>query len=89
MIRQFARFAAIAGLIAATGAANSFASTIIHAGRLIDGRSEEVRAKVSIVIDDGKIVETGTHRELLDKQGLFYELVQSQEALSSIVAVEG
>ena len=33
------------------------ASTIIHAGRLIDGRSEEVRSRVSIVIDDGKITK--------------------------------
>ena len=57
MIRQFARSAAVAGLIAATGVGNSFASTIIHAGRLIDGRSEEVRAKVSIVVDDGKITK--------------------------------
>lgn len=31
------------------------ASTIIHAGRLIDGQSEEARDKVSIVIEDGVI----------------------------------
>ena len=37
------------------------AATIIHAGRLIDGRHGEPRAQVSIVIDDGKIkkVEAG------------------------------
>jgi len=31
------------------------ADTIIHAGRLIDGRSDAVREKVSIVVADGKI----------------------------------
>ena len=33
------------------------ASTIVHAGRLIDGRSDEARTRVSIVIEDGKIVK--------------------------------
>src|SRR5262245_4171236 len=31
------------------------AATIIHAGRLIDGRAAEVRTEVSLVIEDGKI----------------------------------
>jgi imidazolonepropionase-like amidohydrolase len=31
------------------------AGTIIHAGRLIDGRSEEVRTEMSIVIEDGRV----------------------------------
>ncbi len=37
------------------------AATIIHAGRLIDGKSAEPRSQVSIVIEDGKIkkVEAG------------------------------
>lgn len=37
------------------------AATIIHAGRLIDGRNAEPRAQVSIVVEDGKIkkVEAG------------------------------
>lgn len=30
-------------------------ATIIHAGRLIDGRSDEPRSQVSVVIDDGRI----------------------------------
>ena len=33
----------------------SRAATIIHAGRLIDGRSNEAAAQMSIVIDEGKI----------------------------------
>jgi imidazolonepropionase-like amidohydrolase len=36
-------------------AGSAQASTIIHTGRLIDGRSDEVRVKVSIVVEDGKI----------------------------------
>lgn len=37
------------------------AATIIHAGRLIDGRSPEARSQVSIVIEQGKIkkIESG------------------------------
>lgn len=33
------------------------ATTIIHAGRLIDGRHDEVQTEMSIVIDDGTITE--------------------------------
>ena len=36
-------------------AANIPAATIIHAGRLIDGRNDEPQAEMSIVIEDGKI----------------------------------
>jgi len=35
----------------------SRAATIIHAGRLIDGRSAEPRTEVSLVIDDGKFAK--------------------------------
>jgi ATP-binding cassette, subfamily B, bacterial len=31
-----------------------------------------------IVLDKGKIVETGTHRELTDKRGAYYTLVKNQ-----------
>ncbi len=37
--------------ISATG----YAATIIHAGRMIDGHSDEMRSEVTIVIDDGRI----------------------------------
>lgn len=33
------------------------AATIIHAGRLIDGRSDEARTEMSLVIEDGKITK--------------------------------
>lgn len=41
-----------------------------------------------IVIKDGEVAEIGTHEELLAKEGIFYDLVQAQERLSKIVAVE-
>lgn len=31
-----------------------------------------------IVLDNGKIVEIGTHKELIDKRGFYYELVNAQ-----------
>ena len=31
-----------------------------------------------MVVQDGKIAESGTHRELLDKRGIYYELTQAQ-----------
>ena len=36
---------------------SSPASTIIHAGRLIDGRGGELQTKVSLIIDDGRITQ--------------------------------
>src|SRR5205814_4512903 len=35
-------------------------------------------ADLIVVMDRGKIVETGTHEELLEKRGFYYELYQSQ-----------
>ncbi|NQU40869.1 MAG: ABC transporter ATP-binding protein [Lentisphaerae bacterium] len=42
-----------------------------------------------VVIDDGEVSEMGTHKELMEKEGAFYELVKSQEKLSTIVAIDG
>ena len=35
-----------------------------------------------VVIDKGKIVEVGTHAELMEKQGIFYSLVETQAQTS-------
>ena len=31
-----------------------------------------------IVIDDGRVTESGTHKELMEKKGTFYKLSQLQ-----------
>src|SRR4051812_17893510 len=61
MIRPYFRSAALAVAIALLPGAASAADYVIHAGRLIDGTSETVRQKVSILVHDERIqaVEPG------------------------------
>jgi ATP-binding cassette subfamily B protein len=40
-----------------------------------------------VVLEKGQIVEIGTHAELMEKQGEFYKLVQTQQEASSAIAV--
>jgi len=40
-----------------------------------------------LVIDEGKLVELGTHEELMEKKGVFYNQVTMQRELSKIIAV--
>ena len=40
-----------------------------------------VDADLILVINDGQIVETGTHEALLEKQGFYYRLYTSQYAV--------
>ena len=51
MFRAFV-VSAVIWSVAATAA---HSATIIHAGRLIDGRGDEARSEVSVVIDEGRI----------------------------------
>src|SRR5208337_1132332 len=55
--------------------------------RLMEGRTSFViahrlstirDAKLILVMNQGRIIETGTHRELLDKGGFYAELYNSQ-----------
>ena len=40
-----------------------------------------------IVIEDGKVSESGTHRELLDKEGIYHKLYTLQlEALATLIS---
>ena len=39
-----------------------------------------------VVLDQGRIVEQGTHTELMAKRGVFYDLVQLQQAMDAIIA---
>ncbi len=41
-----------------------------------------------VVLEGGRIVEVGSHDELTQSKGAFYELVQMQEAVSQIIAVK-
>ena len=36
------------------------------------------KADTILVLDQGKIIETGNHRELLERKGFYYQLYQSQ-----------
>lgn len=65
-------------------------------GRLIQGRTTFAiahrlstlrNASRLIVLDKGEIAEIGTHAELMEKQGVFYNLVQSQSAINEIIGV--
>jgi ATP-binding cassette subfamily B protein len=51
-------------------------STLRHADKLI-------------VIEHGKIAETGTHDELMQMRGAFYRLVQAQQAMNEVLVVGG
>jgi ATP-binding cassette subfamily B protein len=42
-----------------------------------------------LVLKDGKLAESGTHAELLEKKGEFHRLVEMQQKLSAIIAVTG
>ena len=42
-----------------------------------------------IVLDDGKVAEVGTHEALMDQKGIFYNLVNTQQQTSAIIAVGG
>ncbi len=54
-------------------------TSIIIAHRL----STVVHADLIVVMDKGKLVESGTHNELLEKKGMYYNLIQLQQLLSN------
>ncbi len=65
-------------------------------GHLIQGRTTFAiahrlstlrNASRLVVLDKGEIAEIGTHAELMEKKGVFYELVQTQSAINEIVGV--
>ena len=41
-----------------------------------------------VILEGGRIVEIGTHRELIEKKGMFCELVQLQQQTSEIIALK-
>ena len=40
-----------------------------------------------VVLEDGRIVEVGTHRELMEKKSVFYNLVELQQEVAEIIGV--
>ena len=42
-----------------------------------------------VVLDDGQVAEVGTHEDLMDRKGIFYNLVHTQQQTSAIIAVGG
>ena len=42
-----------------------------------------------VVVDAGRVVESGTHDELLARRGFFFRLVQAQQAMNEIVTIGG
>ena len=54
---------------------------------VISHRLSTIRdADIIYVLAEGEIAEAGTHGELLGKEGLYYRLVQEQEALEERIA---
>jgi ATP-binding cassette subfamily B protein len=65
-------------------------------GRLIAGRTTFAiahrlstlrNASRLIVLDKGEIVEIGTHAELMEKKGIFHNLVETQSQVTQIIGV--
>ncbi len=42
-----------------------------------------------VVLDAGQIAEVGTHEELMAQQGIFYNLVQTQQETSAVMVTKG
>jgi ATP-binding cassette subfamily B protein len=66
--------------------------------RLIEGRTTFAiahrlatlrNATRLIVLDKGEIVESGTHAELMEKDGEFAKLVRTQSEINEIIGVTG
>jgi ATP-binding cassette subfamily B protein len=66
-------------------------------GRVVQGRTTVAiahrlstlrNASRLVVLEGGRIVETGTHSELMEKRGVFYSLVQLQQQVAEIIEVK-
>ena len=42
-----------------------------------------------MLLDEGKVAEAGTQQELLDKEGIFHNLVSTQQQTTAVMAVGG
>jgi ABC-type multidrug transport system fused ATPase/permease subunit len=89
LARAFLKNSKIVILDEATSAVDSESENLIHEAmeRLMDGRTVflithrlrcAVDADLIVVLDQGRIVETGTHWELLNRRGLYARLFNEQ-----------
>ena len=67
------------GMTDANGMAASYKGKVKVS--MMSYNSTIVDADLILVINDGQIVETGTHEALLEKQGFYYRLYTSQYAV--------
>ena len=67
-------------------------------GRMVEGRTTfAIAHRLStlrsadrlVVLDGGRIVETGTHEELMRREGYFHRLVKTQQETTAVMAVSG
>lgn len=42
-----------------------------------------------VALDKGRVAEVGTHQELLDRQGIYYKLVEAQRETAQVKGVDG
>ena len=42
-----------------------------------------------LVMDEGRVAESGTHAELLERKGIFYRFVQTQKETTAVIEVGG
>ena len=55
-------------------------TTLVITHRLVDmERMDDI-----LVLDEGRVVERGTHAQLMDSKGLYYQMVQLQEGILSL-----
>ncbi|MBT5873965.1 MAG: ATP-binding cassette domain-containing protein, partial [Candidatus Latescibacteria bacterium] len=67
-------------------------------GRLVKGRTTFAiahrlstlrRANRLVVLDAGGIAEVGSHKELMEKKGHFYRMVETQRSTTAVMGVGG
>ncbi len=42
-----------------------------------------------VVVDEGRVAEVGSHEELIERQGIFYRLVKTQQETTAVMEVAG
>ena len=64
------------------------AITVFTARRIIT-MDESLPEATAIAVRGERIVEVGTHAELMERHGFFYKLVRTQQETTGVMAVNG